>query len=241
MSAPASLMATLGIGLVLGLRHALDTDHLVAVGTLVARERSFWRGARIGVVWGLGHTATLFVMGLLTIALRLSVPSGVGMWLQLAVAGMLVFLGVRTLWLWRRGEGHICAHEHDGHQHAHFHQHGQHSCANPPAPAKSRDAVHHQSFWVGMVHGLSGSAELMLLVLATIRHPLWALIYIAVFGVGMIVAMFALTAMLARVLSFTARFQNGWTRVDDGLRAFSGVASLGFGAFLLWQSVRGLG
>ena len=243
MSAPASLAATLGIGFVLGLRHALDTDHLVAVGTLVARERSFWRGARLGVVWGLGHTATLFVMGLLIIVLGLSVPDGVGMWLQLAVAGMLVFLGARTLWLWWRGDGHVCAHQHDGHVHAHFHQHGGHSCANPPssAPAKLRGAVHRQSFLVGMVHGLSGSAELMLLVLATIRHPLWALVYVAVFGAGMIVAMFALTAMLARVLSFTARFQNGWSRVDGGLRAFSGVASLGFGAFLLWQSVRGLG
>lgn len=236
MNAPSTLLATLGIGFTLGLRHALDTDHLVAVSTLVARERSFWRSTRIGAVWGLGHTATLFVMGLLILALGLRLPERAGVWIETAVAAMLIFLGARTLWLWKRGEGHFCAHGHEGHAHAHFHEHGRHPCADENAP-KPAEGAGKQSFWVGVVHGLSGSAELMLLVLSTIRHPVWALVYIAVFGLGMMVAMFALTAILARLLGFTARFQNGWTRVDLGLRALTGVASLGFGAFLLWSAL----
>ncbi|RYX85220.1 hypothetical protein EON83_06395 [bacterium] len=238
MNIPASIAATLGIGFVLGLRHALDTDHIVAVGTLVARERSFWRSTQIGAIWGLGHTVTLFAMGLLIIGFGLSIPENVGHWLELSVAAMLILLGARTLWLWKRGEGHICAHEHNGHRHVHFHKYGQHPCADAP-PTPSGQGRHSQSFLVGMVHGLSGSAELMLLVLATIHQPLWALVFIAIFGVGMMVAMFALTAIFARLLTFTARFQNGWAYVDSGLRVFSGVASVAFGSFLLWQSYRG--
>lgn len=214
MNTPSSLFATMTIGFALGLRHALDTDHLVAVSTLVARERSFWRSTRVGAIWGLGHTATLFVMGLAIIVLGWRIPDRVEHWLELSVAVMLVLLGARTLYLWR----------HQGRPRS---DNSHHTTQKRGAP--------HQSFWVGMVHGLSGSAELMLLVLATIHQPVWALIYITIFGAGMMVAMFVLTAVLARLLDLTARFKDGWKQVDNGLRALTGIGSLCFGTFLLWQ------
>lgn len=234
MIAPVSLSATLLVGFALGLRHALDTDHVVAVSTLVAREKSVWKSSRIGAAWGLGHTATLFLMGAAILALGLRIPPSVAPLLETAVAFMLIFLGVRTLWQWKRGEGHFCTHEHgQGYSHTHFHTQGEHECEVKTIPLKSAGTVK-QPFLVGAVHGLSGSAELMLLVLATIRHPLWALVYIAVFGLGMMVAMFFMTTLFSLALGFAARFKGaGWSRIDSGMRALTGAASLGFGAYLL--------
>lgn len=235
ITAPATLLATLLIGFTLGLRHALDTDHMVAVSTLVARERSIWKSTKIGAVWGLGHTATLLVMGVLIIVLGLKIPESLVPYLEVAVAAMLIFLGARTFWQLMRGQGHFCTHNHgETHVHTHFHQFGAHECADEPNVIK-RDGAHRQSFLVGMVHGLSGSAELMLLVLATIRQPVWALTYIAMFGMGMMVAMFLITTAFALALDFTSRSKvASWKQIDLGLRALTGAASCGFGAYLLW-------
>lgn len=231
MTAPASLLATLVIGFVLGLRHALDTDHVVAVSTLVARERSVWKSTLVGAIWGLGHTATLLVMGILIIVLGLEISANVAHWLEISVAAMLIFLGARTLWQWKQG-----------HTRTHFHPKSGHFCTDETHAPQQRDGArsdgaHRQSFLVGMVHGLSGSAELMLLVLATIRHPLWALTYVAIFGLGMICAMFALTTLFSFALGLTNKFRRGgWNQIDGGLRALTGAASLGFGSYLLWNS-----
>lgn len=233
MNAPASLLATLAVGFVLGLRHALDADHVVAVSTLVAREKNLWKSTSIGAIWGLGHTATLFGMGFLIIVLGFQIPASLSHWLEFGVAAMLIFLGARTLFQWRCGQGHFCTHQHGAHSHTHFHQKGAHQCGEEAIFTPNESAPHH-SFWVGMVHGLSGSAELMLLVLATIRHPAWALTYIAIFGAGMIVAMFCLTGVFAFALRWTSGLQNShWNRIDLKVRALTGAASLGFGCYLL--------
>lgn len=231
-----SLWTTLGIGLALGLKHALDVDHVVAVSTLVARERSLWRSTLVGAIWGAGHTATLLLMGLLIIVLGLKISDGAARMLQAGVALMLIFLGARTLWAWKSGRGHVCAHDHGGGEHVHFHRRGEHLCAedsqNSPAPRQDATSGR-QSFLVGAVHGLSGSAELMLLVLATIRHPLWALIYIGVFGLGMIAAMFAMTTIFSGFLSLSSRAKGtSWAAIDGGMRGLCGAASLGFGLYL---------
>lgn len=231
--ASTTLAATLLIGFGLGLRHALDVDHVTAVSTLVSRERQWGRSARIGAVWGLGHTATLLLMGLLVIVLGVRVPESWSIWLQGAVAAMLIFLGVRALWQWRRGDAHVCTHQHDdGHTHAHFHKKDEHARAN-----ESRLGWARGSFAVGMVHGLSGSAELMLLVLATIRQPMWGLAYIASFGAGMMLAMLALTAIFSLALRASAQRGGGWQHFDGGVRALTGMASLGLGIYLLWHGV----
>lgn len=245
-----SLLATLGVGFGLGLKHALDTDHLVAVSTLVARERNFWRATRIGAVWGLGHTATLFAMGLLIVILGLQIPESIQPYLKSAVAAMLIFLGARTLRDLLKGDGHVCLHEHEGHTHAHFHRHGEHECAQKDAAQNNdnRDlqktphhGAHRQSFLVGLVHGLSGSAELMLLVLTTIRHPMWGLAYIAIFGIGMMVGMFALTTLFSCALRWSHHLaERGLPSFDRVMRGATGLASLGFGLHLAFGIAREL-
>lgn len=249
-----SLWTTLGVGFVLGLKHALDTDHVVAVSTLVAREGGFWRSSIVGALWGLGHTLTLLIMGLVVIVLGWKIPDSTAQWLEMGVALMLMILGARALWEWRRGDAHLCVHSHDegesAHDHAHFHRHGEHACAHDkeltsstqtsgngdnskPVARRNRKM---QSFLVGTVHGLSGSAALMLLVLSTIRHPLWGLTYIAVFGSGMMISMFAMSAVFSFALSLTARWsKSGWGALDRTLRVATGAASLSFGLYLTYQ------
>ena len=104
-----SMWTTLGISFILGLKHALDTDYVVAVSTLVTRENSFWRSSIVGAVWGLGHTLTLLIMVLIVIVLGWKIPNHVVQWLEMGVALMLIVLGARALWEWRRGDAHLCA------------------------------------------------------------------------------------------------------------------------------------
>ena len=242
------LWTTLGVGFVLGLRHALDTDHIVAVSTLVARERNVWRSTRIGAIWGLGHTATLFAMGILIVALGWKLPEAAEPFLKSAVAAMLILLGAHALWDCLKGRGHVCVHEHQGHSHAHFHRHGEHECADKTLAVETlaetpevKSEKHHQTFCVGVVHGLSGSAELMLLVLATIRDPKLALVYIAVFGLGMMTGMFALTALFSRLIHWSRGLtERGLPSFDRALVGASGLASFGFGLYLASGIVREL-
>lgn len=239
-----SLGSTLLIGVVIGFKHSLETDHLLAVSTLVARERDVWRSMMLGAVWGLGHTATLLVMGLLIIGLRWQVSESVATLLQCGVALMLMFLGTRTVWDWHRGQGHVCVHSHDhngqAHAHAHFHRFGAHDCARDEECAQKCESVRpvamsagrRQSFWVGAVHGLAGSAAFMLLVLATIPHPLWALLYIALFGLGSVGGMCLVSALLSWSLQ---RAQHRCLALRRVLHGAIGLASLGFGIYLAAQ------
>src|SRR5919112_4917618 len=120
-----SALPLLGLGFVLGLKHATEADHLVAVSTIVSEHRSVWRSAAVGGLWGLGHTASLFAAGAVLIALRVPVPEGVAAALELLVALMIVLLGTRILYLVLRGrrEVHVHAHTHDGRTHTHLHFH----------------------------------------------------------------------------------------------------------------------
>ncbi len=200
--------AAAALGLLLGLRHATDADHMVAVTAIVARERTLAGAARIGALWGLGHSATLLAVGGTLVLSRLTVPPRVGLGLELAVALMLVLLGVRNL---RHGAAHA-PHE---------------------APPRGRlDAA--RAVVVGCVHGLAGSAAVALLVLATVRDPLWALAYLAVFGLGTIAGMMAVTALFATPARVAgARI----ARYQRGIRVAAGAASLAVGLSLAHEIV----
>ena len=228
----ASLYAAFGLGLILGIKHALDADHLIAVSTIVSEHQSLKWASLIGAFWGLGHTFTLFVVGLLVIGLRLTIPPRVALGLEFLVALMLISLGANILWRSFQAESlHLHAHAHNPETHAHFHVHGggveDHS---HPHPFKSM----RKPFLVGMVHGLAGSAALMLLVLTTIPSPLAGLAYILIFGVGSVGGMLAFSSMIGLPFVLTAqRFSlvNGW------IRLVAGAASVVFGLFLGWEIV----
>jgi high-affinity nickel permease len=221
----------LGLGFILGLRHALDIDHLVAVSALVSQRRGLWRSSLIGALWGLGHTAALLAAGVAVIALQAEIPPRFAQVLELGVAVMLVGLGLNLLWtLLRGGTVHVHAHEHGDHRHLHAHRHD-------PVPALA-DAHHHpvrgvrRPFLVGAVHGLAGSAALMLAVLATIPSPAVAVAYILVFGVGSVGGMMLMSTVIGLPLALAA---NRFVRAELALRAVAGLASVTVGLFLAWE------
>src|SRR5213594_721059 len=225
-----SLYAAFGLGLILGIKHALDADHLIAVSTIVSEHQSLKWASLIGAFWGLGHTATLFVVGLVVIGLRLSIPPRIALGLEFLVALMLVVLGGNILWRSFRAENlHLHAHAHNPETHTHFHFHGEREESHThPHPFKSM----RKPFFVGMIHGLAGSAALMLLVLTTIPSPLAGLAYILIFGFGSVGGMLALSSLIGLPFVLTTqRFTllNGW------MRLVAGLAGAAFGLFLGWE------
>jgi len=179
------LLTILGLGLVLGLRHALDTDHLVAVSTMLTQRPSLRASGMIGFSWGLGHTLVLLVVGTGVLVLRVQIPEPFALAAEFGVGVMLVFLGGMLAVQLVRERWHVHTHDHDGAQHVHLHSHAlveDHGHGH-----WWRDSV--RPFCVGMAHGLAGSAALLLLVLSSARSVLEGLIFIAVFGFGSIMGM----------------------------------------------------
>lgn len=248
-------IAILAIGFFLGMRHATDPDHVIAVSTIVSRERSLSKAALIGAFWGLGHTITIVVVGSAIILFNLVIPPRMGLTMEFAVGLMLILLGILNLtgaskFLSEKfspahphvtGE-HAHLHEHDHHVHYHWHAHEpqeEHHGDALPAPGwmsspLAKLGVFHtlRPLLVGIVHGLAGSAAVALLVLSTIREPRWAVFYLLIFGVGTIAGMMLITLALALPFSFAGtRF--AW--LSRGLVTGSGILSLGFGLFLSYQ------
>lgn len=225
-----SLLGAFGLGLLLGIQHALDPDHLIAVSTIVSEHKSFKWASLIGAFWGLGHTTTLFIVGLLVIGLRLTIPPHVAGGLELLVAAMLIILGINVL---RKAFGaervHLHTHSHNPETHTHFHAHEnpKQDHAHPhPFQAMRRP------FIVGMVHGLAGSAALMLLVLSTIESPFAALAYIVIFGLGSVGGMLLLSGIISLPFVLTAQ---RFTAVNRSIRVGAGLASVLFGILLAWE------
>jgi ABC-type nickel/cobalt efflux system permease component RcnA len=226
----SSLLAAFGLGLLLGFQHALDPDHLIAVSTIVSEHKSFKWASLIGAFWGLGHTTTLFIVGLLVVGLRLTIPPRLAGGLELLVAAMLIVLGINVL---RRAFGtekiHLHTHTHNPETHTHVHAHDNpregHAHAHPLKTMR-------RPFVVGMVHGLAGSAALMLLVLSTIDAPLAALIYIVIFGLGSIGGMLLLSGIISVPFVLTAQ---RFAAMNRSIRILAGVSSVVFGLFLGWE------
>jgi ABC-type nickel/cobalt efflux system permease component RcnA len=228
---PTTPLALLGLGFLLGVRHALDLDHLAAVSTIVGERRGLRGSSLVGALWGLGHTAALLVVAALVVAFRTEIPPAVAHGLELAVALMLIGLGVNLLrTLWMGGRIHVHVHDHDGRRHAHPHVHGAaeaHEGAGHHAPWRRR-----RPFLVGLVHGLAGSVGLMLAVLATISTPALALAYVVAFGCGSIGGMAAMSALMGLPLAVAAE---RFSRAEVALRACAAVASVVVGLGVAWR------
>lgn len=244
------LLPILVLGFVLGMRHATDADHVVAVTTIVARQRSPRGAALIGLAWGLGHTLTIVVVGGAILLFEWVIPPRIGLSMEFAVALMLIGLGaVNLVGVFRRVGGLADAtapdrhpHGHGDSVHGHAHQHGPE--AHPHRPDRTPVAWLDRHLGrlglyrllrplaIGVVHGLAGSAAVALLVLATISNASWAVVYLLVFGVGTIVGMMLITAAIAVPFAYSAgRFE----RMSRALRVAAGLASLGLGLFIAWR------
>lgn len=256
------LWEVFALGIVLGIRHAFDADHLVAVSTIVSEYRNPFRAIWIGVSWGLGHTTTLFLVGLLILLAGIALPERAALFFEFLVGLVLVFLGLQIFWGFRREGVHLHPHAHEEKAHAHFHSHAQAlkdqhhlSLAWRSLPrfliAGIVPGEHRQEGWrgatrpffrvksyiVGTVHGLAGSAALMLLVLASLRSTWAGVTYILLFGLGSVVAMGVVTIFLTVPFSTSARLP----RLNRWVQFAAGSFGILFGLSLMYQFVKSLG
>lgn len=231
-------LGLLGLGLVYGLKHATEVDHIVAVSTIVSEHKKLSRAAIVGGLWGAGHTASLVVVGAIVLGLRVAIPERVAGWLEFGVALMIISLGVLAFRraLQRRSGVHLHQHGHgdDAHRHIHFHdQRSAHAHLSPDDHCHAITRIGLKPGLVGAMHGLAGSGALTLLVLTQIHSPLLGLIYLAVFGIGSIFGMLLMSALVGLPFVFSSRKFGG---VHYGLQALAGILSIGFGIWYAYET-----
>jgi high-affinity nickel-transport protein len=256
------LASLLVLGFFLGMRHATDADHVIAIATIVSRQRSLRGSALIGAAWGLGHTLTILVVGGAIILFGIVIPTRMGLAMEFAVGVMLVLLGVLTLTGLGRplgataapaasgaGPGHdhaLCDHDHAHahgdyvHSHAHGHGAGDHGHPEDRTPLVRLDRSLGglplyqwlRPLVIGVVHGLAGSAAIALLVLVAVGEPVWAMAYLLLFGVGTIGGMMVITFLLSAPFAFSS---SRLPRFNWQLRVASGLLSFGLGLLVVYE------
>ncbi|MGZ4878116.1 MAG: high-affinity nickel-transport family protein [Candidatus Angelobacter sp.] len=249
-----SFLSIIAVGFFLGMRHATDPDHVIAVTTIVTRQRKLTRAALTGAFWGIGHTLTIFVVGAIIILFDVVIPTRIGLSMEFSVALMLVFLGIMNVAAFMRsapfadqagaGSEILHAHPHAHGDYVHSHAHGHAPEAHPHRPDRTPLALLDRllgklalyrpvrPFIVGVVHGLAGSAAVALLVLAAIPNPRWAVVYLLVFGAGTVGGMMLITMSIASAFTFVGK---GRHRFSHRLGLVSGLLSLAFGILLVYQ------
>jgi high-affinity nickel permease len=229
------MFGILGLGFLLGMQHALEADHIAAVSSIAARRTHIGEIVKHGLTWGLGHTLTLFVFAGAAILLGQAIPEPFARPLESAVGIMLVGLGVNVLWrLWRDGV-HFHKHGHsDGTVHIHAHSHAGETVPH----ARSAHAHAHGFRWrtllVGLMHGMAGSAALLVLAASQASSAAAGLGYIALFGIGSMIGMGALSTVIAVPLAVSARWL---TRVNSGLQGAVGVTTIAIGVTTVIRTV----
>jgi sulfite exporter TauE/SafE len=227
-----TVVTTLLFGFVLGMEHALDADHVVAVSTIVSHSRSLRRSSLIGALWGVGHTVTLFVVGFIVLLLNVNIPERAALSIEFLVGVVLVVLGGQILSGYRKKKAHAHMHRHGEEVHAHFHSHAlceDHDHNHHPHPVR-------KALLIGMIHGLAGSAALVLLVLSTVHSAAYGLLFILLFGVGSICGMLLMSALIALPFALMAgRFQ----RINEAVRIAAGVVSILLGGSMMLEIGQG--
>jgi ABC-type nickel/cobalt efflux system permease component RcnA len=228
-----SIVAVLAIGGLLGLRHAFEPDHLAAVSTLATRPggRRLWSAARLGLIWGLGHTVTVGAVALLIIALGVRLPDRFWPAAELLVAALLVLLGMMVIWRYVRGRWHMHAHTHTAAA-PHFHLH---SHAADPSHGHAHAIVDaRRSLGFGIAHGLAGSGAIAALLVAAVPDTMSRLVYFAAFGAGTIVGMLGVSLTLSVLVRFAAERGARWAAI---LHVGAAVMSVVAGAVLAQQVI----
>ncbi|MGA9388851.1 MAG: high-affinity nickel-transport family protein [Candidatus Sulfotelmatobacter sp.] len=247
-----TFLSIVAVGFFLGMRHATDPDHVIAVTTIVSRQRSLLKAGLTGIFWGIGHTLTIFVVGSAIILFDVVIPARIGLSMEFSVGLMLIILGAMNIATFMRTARTVAStshetavvhshpHVHGDYVHNHAHAHGPEAHAHNQTPLTWLDRVFGRiglyqqlrPLVVGIVHGLAGSAAVALLILTTIRNPHWAMVYLVVFGAGTVGGMMLITMSIASAFNFFGRRHQ---KFSQWLGFASGLVSLAFGLFLAYH------
>ncbi len=220
-----TILTALFFGFLLGLKHALDADHIVAVTAIVSRSRSLFSSALVGLSWGIGHTLTLFAVGFGVLVFKLTIPDRLALSMEFVIGVVLVLLGVPLIRQLVAGRAHIHSHQHDDKKHLHSHSHED-------TPGHAHQHIR-RSLLIGMVHGLAGSGALTLLVLSTMSSVGQGLLFLLLFGIGSILGMLLFSGLISLPFRLTAGFS---LRLNLWVQGAAGIISVALGFFIMWQT-----
>jgi cytochrome c biogenesis protein CcdA len=230
------VVSILATGFLIGMNHAMEADHVAAVSSLVSRKKGVGNIARHGAFWGLGHALMLTLIGGTAILMQTSLSDQVAAGLEFAVGVMLVGLGIHVLWRLHQDRVHFHAHAHHGgnvHIHAHSHR-------DDPLPHEASHHTHKhpeglpwRTLLVGIMHGMAGSAALIVLTAATLHSPLLGLVYIVVFGIGSVLGMALLSLVIALPITYAAR-SVAW--LHRGIQVVIGGATICLGLSVMYAT-----
>jgi ABC-type nickel/cobalt efflux system permease component RcnA len=222
-----SFLSILALGFVLGIKHAIEPDHVIAVSTIASQSKKLFRSTLAGVFWGIGHTATLFIIGVILILMKGEIPEKWAMSLEFLVGIMLVYLGLTTITSFKNIHVHQHEQDDDKHKHVHSHSHdGQHLHKHQP-----RNVSYMKSLFIGLVHGLAGSGAMVLLTMSTVKNVWEAAVYILIFGVGTILGMLFFTTIIGIPFVFSAKKRV----LNQTLSRLTGVISIVFGMYYMYN------
>lgn len=229
------MIYTLFIGFLFGLRHALDADHIAAVASLATRSRTTGETVRVGLAWGLGHAATLFLVCVAVLALDLGFPERIAHTVEFLVGVMLVALGIDVIRRALRDRLHVHAHRHGGaNLHVHIHSHAGEGRHETSAHAhQHRTGLPRRAVMVGLMHGLAGSAALLLLSVGAVGGMTFGLLYVALFGIGSMAGMAVLSLTMALPFRIFAR---GASWALNGLNLVIGTGTAVLGGMLIFET-----
>jgi ABC-type nickel/cobalt efflux system permease component RcnA len=229
------MFGILGLGFLLGMQHALEADHIAAVSSIAARRTEVGDIVRHGLTWGLGHTLTLFVFAGAAILLGHAIPEQLARPMETAVGIMLVGLGAHVLWRLWRDRVHFHAHGHgDGTLHLHAHSHAGERVPHARAAHAHAHGFRWRTLLVGLMHGMAGSAALLVLTVSQASSPAVGLGYVALFGIGSMVGMGALSTVIAVPLAVSARWL---TWANRGLQGAVGIVTIAIGVVTIYETV----
>lgn len=225
------MLSTVVLGFLLGIRHAIEADHVAAVATIVSEQRSVWRSSLAGALWGAGHTFSLLIAGLAILGLHLVVPRQAVLFIELLVGVMLVGLGVRGIWRARPIRLHRHVHLHGASSHMHLHLH----VGGDVSHGHGHIGLPRRSFWIGLLHGLAGSGPLTVLALAAVPTVAAGVAYIVVFGIGSVLGMVLMSTLIGMPVALVAgRFGAAHLHLQRAV----GIISAAIGAKLIWDIVK---
>jgi hypothetical protein len=229
------MFGVLGLGFLLGMQHALEADHIAAVSSIAARRSHVADIVKHGLTWGIGHTLTLFVFAGAAILLGHAIPETAARPMETAVGVMLIGLGAHVLWRLWRDRVHFHRHGHgDGTVHFHAHSHAGEATPHARAAHAHEHGFRWRTLLVGLMHGMAGSAALLVLVVSQASSPAVGLAYVALFGIGSMIGMGALSTIIAVPLVVSARWL---TWANRGLQAAVGLATIAIGVMTVVETV----